>query len=157
MKRYNDLINDALVRVREILPWDLADLLALKTSGNKPMVIDVREPNEFAQGHIAGSVNIPRGILESSCDWDFDDTIPALAGNRGQAIVLVCRSGNRSVLAADTLQQMGYTDVVSLKTGIRGWNDFEQQLVDHAGFAQDIDVLEDLLTSRVRPDQMQPR
>ena len=46
MKRYNDLINDALTRVREILPWDLVDLLA---SGNKPLVIDVREPSEFIQ------------------------------------------------------------------------------------------------------------
>ena len=154
MKNYNDLINDALPRVREIMPWDLADLLA---QVKPPVVIDVSEPSEFAMGHIANSINVPRGILESSCDWGFDDTLPFIAGNRSQPMVLVCRSGNRSVLAVDTLQQMGYTDVVSLKTGIRGWNDFEQQLVDHAGFAQDIDVLEDLLTSRVRPDQLRPK
>ncbi len=79
MKRYNDLINDALTRVREILPWDLVDLLA---SGNKPLVIDVREPSEFEHGHIAGSINVPRGILESSCDWDYEDTIPSLAAER---------------------------------------------------------------------------
>ncbi|HMS26886.1 MAG TPA: rhodanese-like domain-containing protein [Burkholderiaceae bacterium] len=154
MKRYTDLITDALARVREILPWDLVDLLA---QPNKPLVIDVREPSEFEHGHIAESINVPRGILESSCDWDYEDTIPSLAGGGNREIVVVCRSGNRSVLAVDTMQQLGYTNVVSLKTGIRGWNDYEQPLVDKTGTVIDIDHLEELLTSRVRPDQLRPR
>ena len=154
MKNYNDLINDALPRVREIMPWDLVDLLA---QVQPPVVIDVREPNEFAMGHIANSINVPRGILESSCDWGFDDTLPFIAGNRSQPLVLVCRSGNRSVLAVDTLQQMGYTDVVSLKTGIRGWNDYEQALVDKNNVVIDTDHIDQLLTSRVRHDQLRPK
>lgn len=154
MKRYNDLINDALTRVREILPWDLVDLLA---SGNIPLVIDVREPSEFEHGHIAGSINVPRGILESSCDWDYEDTIPSLAAERKQSIVVICRSGHRSVLAVDTMQQLGFTNVVSLKTGIRGWNDYEQALVDKNNVVIDTDHIEQLLTSRVRPDQLRPK
>ncbi|HSQ73795.1 MAG TPA: rhodanese-like domain-containing protein, partial [Rubrivivax sp.] len=125
MKRYADLIDDALQRVREIMPWDLAARLAQDAA---PFVVDVREPAEFALARIKGSINVPRGILESSCDWGYDETVPELAAARERSIVLVCRSGNRSVLAADVMQQMGFADVVSLKTGVRGWNDFEQPL-----------------------------
>ena len=154
MKRYADLVADALQRVREIMPWDLAERLAQAVP---PLVLDVREPAEFVRTSIAGSINVPRGILESACDWDYDETVPALAGARERPIVVVCRSGVRSVLAADVMQQMGYTDVVSLKTGVRGWNDFEQPLVDGDGRVVDTDTAEPLLAARVRPDQLRPR
>jgi hypothetical protein len=61
------------------------------------------------------------------------------------------------VLAADVLRQMGVADAVSLKTGVRGWNDFEQPLVDGAGRAVDGDEAERLLAPRVRPEQKRPR
>ena len=153
MKRYADLVADALQQVREIMPWDLAAQLA---QAAPPLVLDVREPAEFARAAIAGSINVPRGILESACDWDYDETVPELAGARARPIVVVCRSGLRSVLAADVMQQMGYTDVVSLKTGVRGWNDFEQPLVDGANRAVDADEAERLLAPRVRPEQRRP-
>ena len=154
MRTYAQLITEALPRVREIMPWDLHDQLA---SGAQPLLLDVREPGEFSQAHIAGALNAPRGVLEASCDWGYDETMPALASARQRPVVAICRSGNRSILAADVLQQMGYTDVVSLKTGVRGWNDFEQPLVDGRGQPVDADTAQSLLASRVRPDQLGPR
>lgn len=154
MKRYADLLADALTRVREIMPWDLRDRIAQQASLR---VLDVREPAEFAQAHIPGSINVPRGLLEAACDRDYDDTVPMLAGGHDQPIMVVCRTGNRSVLAVDVMQQMGFTDVVSLKTGVRGWNDFEQPLVDGDGQILDADTAEPMLAARVRPDQLRPR
>jgi rhodanese-related sulfurtransferase len=154
VKRYADLVADALQRVREIMPWDLAERLA---QAAPPLVLDVREPAEFAQARIAGSFNVPRGVLESACDWGYDETLPELAAARERPIVVVCRSGLRSVLAADVMQQMGFADVVSLKTGVRGWNDFEQPLVDACGRPVDTDTAEPLLAARVRTDQLRPR
>ncbi len=153
MKRYTELVADCLQTVPEIMPWDLAAQLR---GPQPPLLLDIREPDEFSALHIAGSLHVPRGLLESACDWDYDDTVPALAGGRDRAIVVICRSGNRSVLAAHTMQQMGFGKVVSLKTGVRGWNDFEQPLVDAAGQAVDIDQADALLASRVRPEQRRP-
>lgn len=153
MKKYTELVAECLANVKEVMPWDLAEQLR---GPQPPLLLDIREPYEFEALHIEGSINVPRGILESACDWDYDDTVPALAGGREREIVVICRSGNRSVLAAHTLQQMGFSKVVSLKTGVRGWNDFEQPLVDVAGHAVHIDHADELLTSRVRPDQRRP-
>lgn len=136
------------------MPWDLGERLPQRAS---LLVLDVREPAEFSLACIPDSINVPRGLLEAACDWDYDDTVPALAGGRNRAIVVVCRSGNRSVLAADLMQQMGFTDVVSMKTGIPGWNDFEQPLVDGNGHTVDADAADPLLAARVRADQMRPR
>ena len=154
MNRYDDLIAEALSRVREIMPWDLSRLLA---AGNKPVLLDVREPEEFASLRIPGSINVPRGVLEQSCEWDYDETLTLLAAGRELEIVVVCRSGKRSVLAADVMLRMGYTNVVSLKTGVRGWNDFEQPLVDASGKPVDADTADALLAPRLRPDQRKPK
>lgn len=154
MKRYADLLADAATRVRELMPWDLADRLAAEPL---LLVLDVREPAEFAQARIAGAVNVPRGVLEGACEWDQDDTVPALAAGRDRPIAVVCRSGKRSLLAADTLQRLGFADVVSLRTGVRGWNDAELPLVDGDGAPLDADSAEPLLAPAVRPDQRRPR
>ena len=153
MKRYADLVADALTRVQEIQPWDLSKLLA---AGKDLVLLDVREPAEFASLRIAGSINVPRGVLEQSCEWDFDETVPLLAAGRRLDIVVICRSGYRSALVADVMQQMGYTSVVSLKTGVRGWNDFEQPLVDAAGAPVDADTADALLGPHLRPEQRNP-
>ncbi len=154
MSRYDDLVADALTRVKEIMPWDLGKRLA---AGDAPVLLDVREPVEFALLRILGSINVPRGVLEQSCEWDYDETMPLLAAGRKQEIVVICRSGKRSALAADVMQQMGYTNVVSLKTGVRGWNDFEQPLVDEAGNVVDGDSAEEQLAPHVRPEQRKPK
>jgi rhodanese-related sulfurtransferase len=153
MKRYADLVADALTRVKEIQPWDLSRQLA---EGRELVLLDVREPAEFASLRIPGAINVPRGVLEQSCEWDFDETMPMLAAGRDLDIVVICRSGYRSALVADVMQQMGYTRVVSLKTGVRGWNDFEQPLVDAAGDPVDADTADVLLGPHLRPDQRNP-
>ncbi len=150
MRRYADLLADALPRVREIQPWDLSKRLA---GEQPPLVLDVREPTEFALARIPGSINVPRGVLEQACEWDYEETVSELASRGARPIVVVCRSGNRSILAADVMQLMGFADVVSLKTGVRGWNDFDQPLVDADGRAVSGDDAERLLAPRVRPDQ----
>jgi rhodanese-related sulfurtransferase len=154
MKRYDDLVAEALTRVKEILPWDLSRALA---AGNKPILLDVREPAEFAMLRIPGSINVPRGIMEQSCEWDYDETVPELAAGREQEIVVICRSGKRSVLAADVLLQMGFANVVSLKTGVRGWSDYEQPMTNGQGDELDADDGDELLAPRVRPDQRKPK
>ena len=154
MKRYADLLADALERVREIMPWDLADRLA---QPEPPLLLDVREPAEFDAARIEGSINVPRGLLEQACDWDYDVTEPRLAGGRATEIVVVCRSGNRSVLAADVMREMGFERVRSLKTGVRGWNDADLPLIDVAGRRVDADDAELMLSPPVRPEQRRPK
>ncbi len=154
MAGYDDLILEALTRVKEIMPWDLSRSLA---DGNRPLLLDVREPSEFAMLRIPGSLNAPRGVLEQSCEWDYDETLPLLASGRDQDIVVICRSGKRSVLAADMLLRMGYQNVVSLKTGVRGWNDFEQPIEDAQGNLLDPDHVDELLAPKLRADQRKPK
>ncbi len=153
MKHFTDLIADALPEIEEIFPWDLEAKLAQE---KELILLDIREPYEFDALHIRGSLNVPRGILESACDWDYDETVPELAAGREHEIIVICRSGNRSVLAAHTMQRMGFKNVASLKTGIRGWNDFEQPLFDAAGEPVDIDDADEVLATRLRPEQRRP-
>ncbi len=153
MKSFDDLVDEALIRVREIMPWDLSRELG----ANKDiLLLDVREPTEYSMFHIPGSINVPRGILEQSCEWNYEETVPVLSSGREREIVVICRSGKRSVLAADVMSLMGFTHVVSLKTGVRGWNDFEQPLQDINGRLLDPDEVEIILTSPPRVDQRKP-
>lgn len=154
MKSYDDLVADAATRVREILPWDLSRMLA---AGKQQLLLDVREPAEFNTLHIPGAINVPRGILEQSCTWDYDETVPELASGREREIVVICRSGKRSLLAADVMTAMGFVNVVSLKTGVRGWNDYEQPLQDGQGHVLDADAVDILLAPRVSPAQRRPK
>ena len=154
MKTYNDLINECLETVEELFPWDLEEELQADT---KPILLDIREPEEFNAMRIKDSFNVPRGILEQSCEWDFEETIPELVTSRDKPIVLICRSGNRSVLAAYTMQLMGYENVKSLKTGLKGWTDYEQPLVDNNNINVGIDDADEYFASKVKPEQMRPK
>ncbi len=151
MKSYRDFVAELRDRVAELMPWDLVERLKANPG---LLLIDVREPDEFAAMHITGSINVPRGILESAADWGYEDTVPELAAAREREVVLVCRSGNRSVLAAYMLQLMGYRAVASLRTGVRGWKDDDQPLVDGAGRDVDLDDADGYFTPRVRPEQL---
>ncbi len=154
MQGYDDLIAEALTRVKEMMPWDLSRSLA---DGNKPVLLDVREPFEFEMLRIPGSINVPRGVLEQTCEWDYDETLPLLASARDQDIVVICRSGKRSVLAVDMLLRMGYSNVTSLRTGVRGWNDYEQPIEDAQGNIIDADSADEMLAPRLRPEQRKPK
>lgn len=154
MKKFIELIHHCLTAVREIMPWDLEERLR---ENPDLLILDVREPEEFDAMHIAGSLHVPRGILESACEWDFEETLPELVRARDREVVVVCRSGHRSVLAAHSLQVLGYSNVVSLQTGLRGWKDYEQPLVNGAGEAVDLDDADVYFTPRLRPEQLRPR
>ena len=153
MKKYSDLVNETIPQITEVFPWDLEERLR---GGEEPLLVDIREPAEFTAAHIEKSLNVPRGILESACDWGYQETVRELAAARDRPVILMCKSGNRSALAAKVLQEMGYTDVASLKTGLRGWNDYEQPLVDEAGTPVDIDDAEEFFLDHVTEEQMGP-
>ncbi|WP_069471983.1 rhodanese-like domain-containing protein [Candidatus Marithrix sp. Canyon 246] len=146
MKTFNELISDSLQHIEEIFPWDLEGILE---SNNIPLLLDIREPDEFKALHIKGSFNVPRGILEQSCEYGYHETVAKLVNARDQDVVVICRSGNRSVLAAHTMQLMGYKSVKSLKTGLKGWNDAELALQDIQEQTVDIDYAEQILTPPV--------
>ena len=154
MKSFTDLVQDSLQEIEELFPWDLSE--KLEDAYSTMLLLDIREPAEFEAAHIEGSINVPRGILESACDWGYDDTIPALVEARDKEVIVICRSGNRSALAALTMKQMGYKNPVSLKTGLRGWNDFEQVLIDIDGKQVDVDDADELFVSKVSQEQMGP-
>ncbi|WP_139557091.1 rhodanese-like domain-containing protein [Methylotetracoccus oryzae] len=81
-------------------------------------LIDVREPEEYAAGCLPGAVNIPRGVLEFRIDGH-----PQIQGRRDGEVILYCQSGGRSALAAEALGKLGFTRVVSLAGGYKGWSE----------------------------------
>ena len=139
-------------RVDEIMPWDLAEMLETNT----PLLLDVREPDEFNMAHIVNSISVPRGVLESACEYDYEETEPELVTARERDVVVICRSGYRSVLACSVMQMMGYRSVVSLKTGIKGWNDYDQPLFNANDEEMDADDAWEMLNLPIREDQKSP-
>ncbi|MBV2123101.1 MAG: rhodanese-like domain-containing protein [Candidatus Thiodiazotropha sp. (ex Ctena orbiculata)] len=154
MKNFLNLISECLGDVQEIMPWDLEERLE---ANPELLIVDVREPYEYDAMHIENSILAPRGILESACEWDYEETIPELVKARQREVVVVCRSGYRSVLAAFSMKMLGFENVVSLKTGLRGWNDFEQPLVNAEDEAVDVDDADDYFTPNLREDQLSPK
>jgi rhodanese-related sulfurtransferase len=153
MKNFIEMVRGCLTEVREIMPWDLEERLR---ENPDLLIVDVREPGEYDAMRIAGSLNVPRGILESACEWDYEETVPELVRAREREIVVVCRSGYRSVLAAHSMQVLGYRNVTSLQTGLRGWKDYDQPLEDEQGNDVDLDDADVYFTPRIRPEQMSP-
>jgi rhodanese-related sulfurtransferase len=122
MKRitYQDMVAEIAPQIKECFPWDVEEKLE---AGEEILFLDVRENQEYDTMHIDDSLHVPRGILETAVEWDHEETEPELVEARDKQIVVVCRSGSRSVFATYTLMQMGYQYVTSLKTGLRGWNE----------------------------------
>jgi len=109
--RFLSYVTSVRERVREVTPSDVQELLR----SGAARVFDVREDHEWAAGHVAGAAHLGKGIIER----DIERTVPDV----GAPIVLYCGGGFRSALAADALQQMGYTNVLSMAGGWRGWLD----------------------------------
>ncbi|WP_198264498.1 rhodanese-like domain-containing protein [sulfur-oxidizing endosymbiont of Gigantopelta aegis] len=132
MKRitYKDLVAEIAPQITEYFPWDIEDKM---TDDANILFLDVRENQEYDTMHIDDSLHVPRGILETAVEWDHEETEPELVEARDRQIIVVCRSGSRSIFAAHTLMQMGYSNVSSLKTGLRGWNEYDLPLVDLEG------------------------
>src|SRR5437588_767220 len=112
MASYRDMLKGVKSRIREV---DVRQLDASRNGSSKPVVIDIREQDEVEQGIIPGAVHVPRGYLESRVEQYVPD--------HETPVVAYCASGNRSAFAAETLQQMGYKDVASLKGGFGAWKD----------------------------------
>lgn len=110
MATFRELLRDAKQSIREV---DVEGGAALLDRGH--VLLDVREPDEYEQGAIPGSVHLPRGMLETS----IEDRI----GDRDTPIVVMCAGGARSAFAAQTLTALGYTEVVSMDGGFNGWKD----------------------------------
>jgi len=153
MKTFTQLINDILPSITEIFPWDLEEMLE---EDPNLILVDIREYDEFEIAHIKNSLHVPRGILESSCDWNYAETIPILVKARQQPVVVICRSGNRSALAAHTLQMMGYENVVSLKTGLKGWNDSDLALYNQAADEVDPEATDVFFNPPLDKSQLAP-
>ncbi len=153
MDDYQKLVEKALKFVDEILPWDLEE--EIKQNSNL-MLLDIREQEEFEMMHIKDTLHIARGVLEGACVWGYNDTVPKLAEARNQNIVLICRSGNRSALAALTMQQMGFKNVRSLKLGIKGWNDNDLKMFDIKDDIVDINEADKWLNQVVSEEKLKP-
>jgi rhodanese-related sulfurtransferase len=102
------IVDDAKARIREITIDQYREMLQ---SGSAAQLIDVREDSEYAAGHARGAVHLGRGVIER----DIEDVIP----DKSAKLVLYCGGGFRSALAADNIQRMGYTNVLSLDGGWR--------------------------------------
>ena len=137
--------------VDELFPWDLEEWM---NEGKDFLLLDVREPYEFEPMHIENSINVPRGILESAVEYRYEETVPELVKARDRNVVIICRSGNRSLLAAKTMKMMGYQNPYSLKTGLRGWNDYELPMIDINGNAVDMEVADDYFDVKITDEQL---
>lgn len=106
--RFAQITADAKSRIREISPAE-----AHQQQAKGAILIDVREREEFSQGHAEGAVHLSKGILELR----IEDTV----SDPATPIICYCGGGSRSALAADNLQKMGYTNVASMAGGFKGW------------------------------------
>lgn len=116
--RFLQIVNDAKGRVRET---DVDDIKARLDRGDKFTLIDVREESEYAKDHLPKAKHLGKGIIER----DIETAIP----DPSAPIVLYCGGGFRSALAADNLQKMGYSNVISMDGGIREWREKGYPLV----------------------------
>jgi len=104
------LVNEAKTRVKET---NVADVKRRMESGEKFLLVDVREDNEWEKGHLPGAVHMGRGVIERDIETQVPET--------STKMILYCGGGFRSALVADNLQKMGYRNVESMDGGWKGW------------------------------------
>ena len=110
--RFLSIVADAKKRIRETT---IDEVKAKLDRGEQFLLVDVREESEWANGHVPGAVHLGKGVIERDIEARVDD--PATP------MILYCGGGYRSALAADNLQKMGYTNVLSMDGGMRGWRE----------------------------------
>ena len=110
--RFLKIVDDARSRIKETNVDGVKQKL---DRGEKFMLVDVREESEFAKDHLPGAIHLGKGVIER----DIEARVPDL----NTPLVLYCGGGYRSALAADNLQKMGYTNVISMDGGVRGWRE----------------------------------
>jgi len=110
--RFLKIVDDAKTRVRETT---VDEIKARLDRGEKFVLVDVREESEFQKDHLPGAIHMGKGVIER----DIEQKVPDV----NTPLVLYCGGGFRSALAADNLQKMGYTDVISMDGGVREWRE----------------------------------
>jgi rhodanese-related sulfurtransferase len=110
--RFLKIVDDAKTRVRET---NVDAVKKRMEQGDKFILVDVREESEFAKDHLPGAIHLGKGVIER----DIEARVPDLSAE----MILYCGGGFRSALAADNLQKMGYTNVISMDGGIRDWRE----------------------------------
>ncbi len=110
--RFLKIVDDAKSRIKEI---GIDEVRQKLDRGEKFLLVDVREESEFAKDHLPGAIHLGKGVIER----DIERRVPDL----NTPLVLYCGGGFRSAMAADNLQKMGYTRVLSMDGGIRGWRE----------------------------------
>ena len=110
--RFLKIVDDARSRIHET---NVDEVKKRLDRGDKFLLVDVREESEFAKDHLPGAVHLGKGVIER----DIEERVPQL----DTEMVLYCGGGFRSALAADNLQKMGYTKVISMDGGIRDWRE----------------------------------
>lgn len=110
--RFLKIVDDARSRIRETNVDEVKQKL---DRGEKFVLADVREESEFAKDHLPGAIHLGKGVIER----DVESRVPDLSA----PLILYCGGGFRSALAADNLQKMGYTNVLSMDGGIRAWRE----------------------------------
>ena len=111
-ERFLKIVDDSRKRVRELTVDEVKGKL---DRGEKFLLVDVREESEFAKDHLPNAIHLGKGVIER----DIEERVPDTAA----PLVLYCGGGYRSALAADNLQKMGYTNVISMDGGIRIWRE----------------------------------
>ena len=109
--RFVEIVNKVKAEIKEIKVQNIPD---------EALIVDVREESEFSTSHAKGSIHIGKGILERDIEKHVPDT--------NRLLILYCGGGYRSALAAQRLQQMGYSNVFSLRGGFRAWNAADKEV-----------------------------
>jgi rhodanese-related sulfurtransferase len=117
--RFLQIVNDAKKRVRETT---VDEIKRRQDRGDRFTLVDVREESEYAKDHLPGAIHLGKGIIER----DIEAKVP----DASSEVVLYCGGGFRSALAADNLQKMGYSNVVSMDGGIREWREKKYPLTN---------------------------
>ncbi|MCP3930782.1 MAG: rhodanese-like domain-containing protein [Bacteroidetes bacterium] len=121
-KKYPDFVKEMVVEVKKSLPKsiDMAAFTTVVDNKSYDLIVDVREPNEFEVGHVAGAINIPRGVAEFKI-WKkvgFPDNT-----DTGKNIYIYCRTGGRAALTTKALQDLGFTNLVHVNMKIAEWKE----------------------------------
>jgi rhodanese-related sulfurtransferase len=113
-----DLVTQAKKHIVEI------DITAAKNALEASLILDVREPAEYAAGHLPGAFNIPRGVLEFKID-----SHPDFQNKHDAHIIVYCQTGGRSALATEALNKMGFNNAVSMAGGFKAWTESGNEIV----------------------------
>lgn len=129
-KKLGDFVAAARANIDELTADDLEEMIQARED---LLVLDVREPDEYAHAHIEGAVLVPRGTLEGAADPNYKKRHPILCQAQQRPIVIYCETGGRSAMAAHTLKEMGFAEVYNLGGGIEMWEAEDYPVVEGDG------------------------